>query len=94
MTTLKSRKPSLSEKRSKAGHIGGLQTFFLHGREGMSEKGRLGGRPRLITLEEIQESRRLEAETEKENRRMDTPHSNSLATLKTLWRNKRAGLDC
>lgn len=85
---------SLSRKRSDAGRIGGLQTFFLHGREGMSAKGRKGGRPKSVTLEEIQESHRLEAEKENENRRMDTPHSNSLAVLKKEWRNKRAGLDC
>lgn len=45
--------PVLSAKRAAAGRAGGYRTFFRYGKERMTEWARLGGRPRLKTLEEI-----------------------------------------
>ena len=47
------KKTELSMKRAAAGYLGGIATFRKKGREGMSESGKLGGRPRLMALEEI-----------------------------------------
>ena len=38
--------------KQEAGRLGGITTFFRAGSDGMSERGRLGGRPRLPTLAE------------------------------------------
>jgi len=46
--------PALSAKRSAAGRSGGYATFFKYGREQMQGWGKMGGRPRLLTLEELQ----------------------------------------
>jgi len=78
---------SISRKKSDAGRIGGLQTYLKHGRAHMAAMGRLGGRPRLATLEEIRESQRTE-EKENEDRRKDTARL-SLKHLRELWRSSR-----
>lgn len=84
--------PSIAEKKSRAGTIGGMQTLLRHGREHYAAAGRLGGRPRAITILETRQS--LEGK-ENENRRMDTRRS-SLKNLKELWEIKsgRGGLHC
>ncbi len=46
--------PALSRTRATAGRKGGYSTFFKHGREKMREWAQLGGRPRSLTLAEIQ----------------------------------------
>lgn len=43
----------LRQKRAAVGRAGGYATFFKYGRERMTAWGKLGGRPRLLTLEEI-----------------------------------------
>lgn len=81
---------TLTQKKQRAGRIGGLQTFFLHGREEMRRRGRLGGRPRNLTYEELlQQSQPLKAKDKRTLRRMDTPGALSLT-------NKRldAAVDC
>jgi hypothetical protein len=45
--------PKLSAKRAAAGRAGGYATFFKCKHKGMVAKGRLGGRPRLLTLDEL-----------------------------------------
>ena len=46
--------PELSAKRAAIGRRGGYATFFKYGRAQMAAWGRLGGRPRLLTLGEIE----------------------------------------
>ncbi len=87
-TLLRQVKPSLIRKRSDAGRIGGLQTLLRHGREHYSAAGKLGGRPKSLTMAEIRQSQHLEEQNE--NRRLDTPHSR-LKELKVLWANKTGG---
>ena len=48
-------KPTLREKRRVAGRLGGLQTFRRYGSEHMSTIGKLGGRPKSPTLEELRQ---------------------------------------
>jgi hypothetical protein len=40
--------------KQEAGRIGGIVTFLRHGSEGMAERGRRGGRPRVPTLDRQQ----------------------------------------
>ena len=45
---------SAREKKREAGRAGGYATFRRLGREGMRENGLKGGRPRLLTLAQIE----------------------------------------
>ncbi len=48
--------------KSDAGRWGGLATLARHGKEGMKERGALGGRPRNKTLSEIRHQRAQDAD--------------------------------
>jgi len=47
---------TLRDKRQRAGRIGGLTTFLRYGADGMSERGRKGGRPRLPVVRQLSAS--------------------------------------
>jgi hypothetical protein len=62
--------PALSAKRAAAGRKGGYATFFKLHSEGMSRNGKLGGRPRSVTMSQIKSqhsSRQQEKEIERGN---------------------------
>lgn len=69
--------------KAEAGRLGGLTTFLHCGPEGMSQRGKLGGRPLALTLEDIRQQQLLAQENEKGV--MDTP-GNNLKELKKLCR--------
>jgi len=69
--------PELSAKRAAAGREGGYATFFRYGREEMQRRGKLGGRPRLKTLEEL-ESQFCAPELQQKERRHRLPGDNLL----------------
>jgi len=72
-----------------AGRIGGLQTFFRYGREGLSQRGRLGGRPRALTLKDVERQFSEAEENKKKQEEVDTPRASaSLKTLRQLWRQR------
>jgi len=73
----------LTEKRRRAGQLGGLQTCLRYGRDYMVSVGRLGGRPRLPTLEELRQQT-AGARNYFEGGRL--PNGNSLQELKRLYR--------
>jgi hypothetical protein len=83
---------SLHDKRSRAGRLGGITTMLRH-RQKYPEWGKLGGRPRALTLQDILNSRSqpLSNAENNEPRRMDTHlvRTDSLAELRRLWRNKQ-----
>lgn len=81
-----------NETKSLSGRIGGLQTFLRYGREGMSARGKLGGRPRALTLEDIiRQSQPFQSPGINEQRRMDTHYvqTNNLVKLQRLWRDRQ-----
>ena len=43
----------LSEKRRAAGSLGGIQNYLRYGHEEMVRRGKLGGRPRAKTIDDI-----------------------------------------
>jgi len=69
--------------KAEAGRIGGLTTLRRYGKQGMAERGKRGGRPRSLTLEQIRQQQHLEAQT-KYKGGTDTP--GSLIELKRLWK--------
>ena len=76
----------MNVKRQKAGRLGGLTTLRRYGRDYLRELGKRGGKPRLPTIEELQERQALERLAERE--KLETG-SNSLETLKKLWKLKQ-----
>jgi len=70
--------------KREAGRLGGLVTFLRHGPEGMAERGRRGGRPRVPTLDRQRQSQGAQT---KEREVMDTPSrlSNNLTELRRLY---------
>ena len=91
-TTTETLTETLQDKRRRAGRMGGMVTYFRYGSEGMAERGRLGGRPRSITIDDIRQSQSLNAtESKNEGGGMDTPRiqTNSLVVLKRLWRDRQ-----
>lgn len=76
----------LTAKRKEAGRLGGQATFSRYGPEGMRERAKLGGRPRLPTTGEIRQQSvssvplRLLNKNEEEERL-----PNGLRELKTLY---------
>lgn len=71
---------TLREKRRRAGRLGGLQTALRYSKEQRIEWGRLGGRPRLPTIEEL----RQQAAPENNNGGSRLP--NGLKELKELYK--------
>lgn len=85
--------PELSEKRRRAGRIGGIQTFLRHGREHYVKAGRRGGRPRLPTLAELEAQQNERGEKELTERGNRLPGGNSLnASLAQLKYKEEADL--
>lgn len=70
--------------KREAGRFGGITTLLQARSEGMSERGKLGGRPPLPTLSEIKKQQ--SAPTEKEER-LPT----NLKELKVLYAEKIKG---
>jgi len=69
--------------KREAGRIGGLRTLERYGREGMAARGRMGGRPRLATLDEIRQKQSLKTQNKYEGGK-DAP--GDLRELKRLWK--------
>lgn len=63
----------ISEKRREAGRKGGYATFFKFGREKMRKMGKLGGRPRSLTLAEIESQFSVPNSKEINKRRVRLP---------------------
>ena len=78
----------MNPKKQKAGRLGGLATFHKYGREGMVARGKKGGRPRALTLEERQQQ--LQAQKNKKEVK-DTPGKlpGNLKELKRLYLHQR-----
>lgn len=53
---MKNGRGMANRNRQIAGRLGGLQTVLRHGREHMREIGIKGGRPKLLTLKELQQA--------------------------------------
>lgn len=68
-------------KRQDAGRVGGLQTALRYGSEGMSARGRLGGRPPLLTIENI----RQQSASEVQNKETEGVLPTGLKELKGLF---------
>jgi len=82
----------MTMKKAQCGRLGGLNTYYRYGREGMVARAKKGGRPRALTLKDL--LRQLsEAEVNKEKQEeLDTPQdSASLTTLRRLWRRRSSG---
>jgi len=76
---------------SERGKLGGYVTFFRYGREGMSDRGKKGGRSRLPTLAVIRQQQLLRAQYKKEG--LDIPGEllNNLKELRKLLRQRSNG---
>ena len=76
---------------AERGSLGGYVTFALYKSEGMSERGRTGGRSRLPTLAVIRQQQLLIAQYKKEG--LDTPGKlpNNLKELRKLLRHGSNG---
>jgi len=70
------------------GRLGGLKTVALYGQEHMKELGKLGGRPRLPTLQEIRD-RKAKASNINNNKGVATG-GYSLKELKLMWASRTA----
>jgi len=70
--------------KSECGKLGGLALKERYGREVFIVMGRLGGRPRSLTIEQIRNQQALE--TEKNNAGGNGYPSRNLLKLKRLWR--------
>ncbi|KSV18471.1 hypothetical protein DA01_03445 [Dehalococcoides mccartyi] len=71
----------------EAGRLGGLKTVALYGREHMKELGKLGGRPRLPTLQEIRDRK---AKASNINNKGVATGDYSLKELKLMWASRTA----
>jgi len=69
--------------KREAGRIGGLATLRRYGTQGMAARGKLGGRPRSPTIDEIRQQQSLKAQTIDKGGQ-DTP--GDLRELKRLWK--------
>ena len=79
----------MNPKKQKAGRLGGLTTFRKYGREGMVTRGRKGGRPRALTLEEIRQQQLQVQENNKEVKGTPDELPGSLKELKKLYLHQR-----
>lgn len=77
---------TLREKRSRAGRLGGLTCFLHYGSEGMSEKGKKGGRPRSLTLKERQQALQQEEKNNNKGGELSFCISEQTNNLKVLKR--------
>jgi hypothetical protein len=84
----------MNKKKQRAGQLGGIQTFIKHSdklimnakgkmvSEYMWRQGKLGGRPRLPTLAEVQSQQNALREKELIDRRNRLPAGNSMKALR------------
>ena len=79
----------MNDKKARAGRLGGLQTALRYGSEQMRVWGRLGGRPRALTLEELTRRSELRETQEIVAKEDGYPGCNSLRKLKKLWRDRQ-----
>ena len=79
--------PEIREKRINAGRIGGQTTVASHGTIHMSNIGKLGGRPRNLSLSEIT------ASYQNNNKKGELPGSYSLNELKRRYQLKKAQIN-
>lgn len=70
-------------KRKEAGRLGGIMTFSRYGPEGMKERAKLGGRPKLPTTGEIRQQSASLAPLHKNEKEERLP--NGLRGLKRLY---------
>ena len=73
----------MNYKKQQAGQLGGLQTYLRYGREEMSRRGQLGGRPRLLGISDL----RQQSAPEINNKRRLVSNGN-LAILKELLKER------
>ena len=82
----------LSRIKAEVGRKGGMATYAREGREGMSARGKAGGRPRSLTLDELVQQQSLDKNINVE-RRTDSLRAdklpNNIKELKRLWNIKR-----
>jgi hypothetical protein len=81
----------LSLKRAEAGRMGGIATYMKRGVEGMQSIGKLGGRPRLETIEELMEQHGFRTERVIERRAL--PGEKAELKLSNIVRKFMSGRD-
>jgi len=74
--------PEVVTKRQISAQSGGVSTYLRYGREGMRERGKRGGRPRLQTIDEVRQQSAPKTIKEYEGGKLPT----SLVKLKELYR--------
>lgn len=74
--------------RAEAGRIGGLVTLERYGRDHLAEWGRLGGRPRSQTYDDITRQRQRLEQNNNNKEVIQGPPGN-LRQLKTLYKLRR-----
>ena len=72
--------------RRDSGRIGGLATLKRYGKDQLRNWGKLGGRPRSLTYDEIRQQQRLE---QNNNKGGDGSPGNNLSQLKALLRQRQ-----
>ena len=78
--------------RRDSGKKGGLVTLERYGREQLRDWGKLGGRPRSLTYDEIRQQQRLERNKNNHKEVMGPP-GKSLRTLNTRYKLHRRSSD-
>jgi hypothetical protein len=73
--------------RKDSGRIGGLATLKRYGKDQLRDWGKLGGRPRSLTYDEIRQQQRLE---QNNNKGGDGPPGNNLNQLKALLKQRQS----
>lgn len=81
-------KRTLREKRQAAGRLGGIQTASRYGKEQRREWGKLGGRPKLPTLEELKREMAPSTKT----REGSVINTSNLKELKRLFKLRQKSL--
>jgi len=79
--TLRHINPELREKRRAAGRLGGRATLEKYGREELRRRAKLGGRPRSLTLAEM-EAQLSSRETNKRRKGLPPRERRGLLQLK------------
>ena len=72
--------------RKDSGRIGGLATLKRYGKDQLRDWGKLGGRPRSLTYDEIRQQQRLE---QNNNKGGDGSPGNNLSQLKALLKQRQ-----
>ena len=79
--------------RADAGRLGGTVTLQRYGKDQLATWGRLGGRPRALTYDEIRQQQRLERNNN--NKEVTGPPGKNLRTLNAHYKLRRrsSGID-